>query len=179
MILGQLGGWGQWASVQPKLCIELYSQPSVSTVPHPWGQTNSDYVVLKQVFIGNQYLHISRPAQSKPMLSKGQSNMVTFALSFCLKIEIQLLNTWDFSPHTSMKVHEAHIFVYLPYPSHVGSLCPAHIKIPDSQEESQCSESTILFTQTVAMHPFWSWAWLSGNPSTQMPAKASLANRPL
>lgn len=77
-----------------------------------------------------------------------------FCHRFCLKIEIQLLNTWDLPPHTSMKVHEAHIFVYLPYPSHVGSLCPAHIKIPDSQEESQCSESTILFTQTVETHPF-------------------------
>ena len=110
--------------MQPKLCIELYSQPSISTVSHLWDQRSSDYVVLKQIFIGKQY----QTCTIQTHIVQVSIQYDYFCHSFCLKVEIQLLNTGDFPPHTNMKVNGAHIFVYLPYPSHVGSLCPAHIQ---------------------------------------------------
>ena len=70
-----VGRLGALTPTQTKICIELYSQPSVSAVLHPQIQPISDHTVLQYAFT-EKNPPISGPVQFKPMLFKGQLYIV-------------------------------------------------------------------------------------------------------
>lgn len=71
-----------------------------------------------------------------------------------------------------------HIFLFIyPTPSHACLLPSTYMKF-QTPRGKPVFRINILFTQTVEAHTYQSWAWLSRNPSSQMPAKVAQYNRP-